>query len=71
MTDKEKIALLEETFEVDEGTLSPDMDLENVEEYDSMTKLSLIVMFDDNFGKKITGADIKKFKTVKDIMNLM
>ncbi len=71
MSDKEKMALLEETFEVDEGTLAPDMNLEEIEEYDSMTKLSLIVMVDENFGKKLSGADIKKFKTVRDIMNVM
>ena len=68
---KEKIALLEETFDVDEGTLKPEMDLESIEEYDSMTKLSLIVMVEDEFGKKLTGEDIKQFKKVQDILNVM
>ena len=68
---KEKIALLEETFDVDGGTLKPEMDLESIEEYDSMTKLSLIVMVEDEFGKKLTGEDIKQFKKVQDILNVM
>ncbi len=71
MTEKEKLALLEETFDIEEGTLSADMKLDDVEGYDSLTKLSLIVMFDEEFGKELTGADIKQFKTVKDILCLM
>ncbi len=68
MTDKEKIALIEETLDLDEGTLTPDTVLEDVDEYDSMAKLSLIVLFDDEFGKKLTGDEVKSFKTVADIL---
>ena len=71
MTEKEKLDLLEETFDVDEGTLSPDMLLDGIEEYDSMTKLSMIVMFEDEFGKKLTVTEIKEFHTVQDILELM
>lgn len=71
MSEKEKIALLEETFDLDEGTLSPDMILEDIEEYDSLAKLSLIVMMEDNFDKKAASEDIKSFKTVKDILEFM
>ena len=44
MTEREKLALLEDIMELDEGDLSVDMALEDIEEYNSMTKLSLIVM---------------------------
>ena len=71
MTNQEKIALLEETLEIDEGTLTEDMLLEDVDEYDSMAKLSLIVMMDDEFGVKLTGDVIKGFETVGDILKLM
>ena len=71
MTEQEKLALLEETFDMDEGTLSPEMELADIEEYDSMTKLSLIVMAEDEFGKKLSGGEIKTFKTVKDILDIM
>ena len=47
------------------------MSLDDVDEYDSITKLSLIVMFEDEFGKKLTGADIKGFITVQDILDFM
>lgn len=71
MTEQEKLALLEETFDMDEGSLSPEMELADIEEYDSMTKLSLIVMVEEECGKKLSGAEIKEFKTVKDILNVM
>jgi acyl carrier protein len=71
MTDQEKIAMLEETWELDEGTLTADTMLADVDEYDSMAKLSLIVLMDDEFGVKLNGAMIKEFKTVGDILKLM
>lgn len=71
MTDQEKIAMLEETWELDEGTLTPDTVLADVDEYDSMAKLSLIVLMDDEFGVKLTGDVIKGFVTVGDILKLM
>ena len=69
MTNAEKIALLEETWELDEGTLKEDTVLNDVEEYDSMAKLSLIVLCDDEFGKKLPGDTIRGFVTVKDILD--
>ena len=68
---KEKLALLEDAFDVDEGTLRPEMELDEIEEYDSMTKLSLIVMVEEEFGRKLSGDDIKGFKSVQDILNMM
>ena len=71
MGELEKLKLLEETLEAEKGTLRAEKLLDEVEDYDSMSKLSLIVMFEDEFEKKLTGEDIKKLKTVKDILDLM
>ena len=71
MTDKEKLNLIEETLELDADSLKADMLLEDLAEYDSMAKLSLIVMMDDEFNKKLTGEKIREFKTVHDIMDFM
>ncbi|MCI8364812.1 MAG: acyl carrier protein [Eubacterium sp.] len=71
MTEKEKIELLEDTLEVDEGSLTADTNLEDIDEFNSMAVLSLIVMFEDEFGKKITGKEIKKYTTIADILNNM
>lgn len=71
MTLEEKIALLEETIEAEEGSLSPDMLLEDVDEYDSMTKLAIIVMMEDEFSVKLTGDMVRGFVKVEDILQLM
>lgn len=71
MTEKEKMALLEDLFELEEGDLTPDTELDNIEEYDSMTRLSLIVMMEDEFGVRLDGTTIKAFKTVGDILARM
>lgn len=71
MTTEEKIALLEDMLELEAGTLTPETELSSVGEYDSMAKLSLIVLFDEEFGKKLTGEEIRTFKTVGDILIAM
>lgn len=71
MTENEKLRLIEETLECDEGTLTAETVLDNIENYDSMAKLSLIVLFDDELGKKLTGDQIKQFETVGDILTAM
>ena len=71
MSEKEKLAMLEETFDLEEGTLAADTVLADLDEYDSMAKLSLIVLMDDEFGVKVTGDMIKGFKTVADILVVM
>lgn len=71
MTSIEKIKLLEDAFELDENTLTEDTLLDTIPEYDSMAKLTLIVLCDDEFSKKLTGEQINLFKTVKDILDFM
>ncbi len=66
-----KIKLLEEAMEMDEGILRADMKLVDVEEYTSMAKLSLIVLMSDEFNKRLTNDEIKKFQTVQDILDFM
>ena len=71
MTIEEKLALLEETMEMDAGSLRADMDLYDVEEYDSMSNLSIIVMMEDEFGVKLTSDMVRGFTNVQDILDLM
>lgn len=71
MSEREKLALLEDMLELEEGDLSADTVLDDIDEYDSMAKLSLIVLMEDEFGIKLTGDVIKGFETVGDIIALM
>ena len=71
MTQEEKLNLLIETFELENGELTPETSLTELECWDSMAKLSSIVLFDDEFDKKLTGEQIKDFKRIQDILNQM
>lgn len=71
MTQEEKIALLEDMLELDANTLTLETELSAIEEYDSMAKLSLIVLMDEECGKKLTGEQIRAFKTVQDVLDFM
>lgn len=71
MTEREKLAMLEDLFELEEGEITPDTVLEELDAYDSMTRLSLIVMMEDEFGVKLDGSAIKEFKTIGDILARM
>lgn len=71
MNVQEKISMLEELMDLDEGTLMTETVLSEIEEYDSMAKLSLIVMMEDEFGVKLTSQEVKAFETVGDIIARM
>ena len=71
MTNEEKIAILEELMEVDEGTLNPETLLSNIEEWDSVSFLSFMAMMDEKFRKTVTGSEIKTKETVGDLMAMM
>ena len=70
MTIEEKLELLADAWDMDVEEIDEDAVLEDLDNWDSMTKLSVIVMFDE-CGKKITSDDIKKFVTVKDIIDAL
>ena len=71
MSEQKKLSLLEDAFEMDEGELAANMVLDEIEEYNSMAKLALIVLMSDEFDKTLTSDQIKSFVTVKDILDYM
>ena len=66
---KEKIEFLEEIMDLDEETLTQDMDLDDLDEWDSLSVLSLTVEMKKRYGMDLTTEIVKKFKTVADICN--
>ena len=62
---------LEVVFEMQEGTLRLVMRLDELEEWDSMTRLSLIVMMEDDYGKKVKSSEVMNYTTVQDIVDSM
>lgn len=70
MNEKEKIEVLAEIFDCDVGEVSPEKPLDELV-WDSMAMLSVIAMVKARFDRKLPGAEIRGFKTVRDVMNVM
>jgi acyl carrier protein len=68
---EEKKQLLADLFEVEIEEIQENVILEDFEPWDSMSKLSLIVLMDDECGKKLSGEQILEFKTIGDIIDFM
>lgn len=51
--------------------VTPSTELKSLPEWDSLAALGVIVMFDTEYGKTITGDDIKKCVTLADLHNLL
>lgn len=64
------ISELTELMEVEED-LTEDTVLGDLDEWDSLSALSLIDLSKKEFDKKLTAEDIKGFKTVKDICDFL
>ena len=66
MSFKDKLAMLETIFEIDSGTLAGDVVLDNLEEWDSLSKLALKAEV-AAAGRKLSQQEIEGFITVQDI----
>ena len=51
--------------------ITPDTELASLAEWDSLAALGVIVMFDMEYGKTITGNDLKTCKTIADLFALL
>lgn len=71
MTVEEKIVFLQDIMDVEEGVLTEDTILADVEEWDSLATLSLLAEMRKRFGIQLTTSEIKEFETVSDIMKII
>ena len=62
------LEILEDT---DPSLINPNTVFRDLEEWDSLTALSLIAMVDEEYSLKLTGDDIKKSATLQDIFNIL
>lgn len=49
----------------------PDTNFRELDEWDSLTALSIIAMVDEKYAKQITGADIRSSTTIEELYNLV
>ncbi len=71
MSTEEKIVIIEEIMDLDEGTLSESSVLADFDEWDSLSKLSLIATAKKQFNLVLKTETIKNFVTVADICNFL
>ena len=62
---------LKETLELEDVELNESTNLIDLDEYDSLSVLSIIAMIDENFDKKLSGKDFQSITTVKSLMKLI
>lgn len=71
MDKTEKIKLMEEIMELEEGTLNESSVLSEYDEWDSLSIISYIALMDTRFNKSVSMEEIKRFATVKDAIDIM
>lgn len=54
---------LEEEFEADASSFSPDANMHKVLDLDSLDYVDLVVLIEENFGFKMTAEDFKEVQT--------
>ena len=71
MTLERKMELIAEILDVEVDSITPETVLNDLDEWDSVAALSFIAMMDEEFDKEIKGAEIKKFVTIQDALDVM
>lgn len=66
MNREEFLVQMQDILQTDEE-LSFEMDLDSLDEWDSLSKMATVAFLDANFGVKTTFADFESIKTIEDI----
>lgn len=66
-----KLELLAEILDVEVDEIDENKELTEVGDWGSLSILSFIAMMGEEFGKEISGDDVKKLVTVADALKIM
>jgi len=58
-------------FEIDKNKITPESNLKETLDLDSLDYVDLVVVIEENFGFKVTGEDFKDIVTFNDFYNLV
>lgn len=61
----------EEFDETPADAFTPETEYKTLEEWNSLTALSIISMIDDKYDKTITGADLRKNNTIQQLFEFV
>ncbi len=71
MTKQEKLEAIADILEVELEEVSEEKRLEEYEAWDSVAVLSVITFMNENYNRFPHASEIKKYKTVGDLLNYM
>ncbi|HEY2359035.1 MAG TPA: acyl carrier protein [Phenylobacterium sp.] len=60
-----------DVFDLDDLVLTPATTADDIEEWDSLSHVRLVVAVERKFGFKFTNSEIESLKTVGDLVNLI
>lgn len=70
MTQQELLAHIQDALQRDEA-ITPELKLEEIEEWDSLAIVSLISLYDTYFSITVTGNTLRECQSVKDLIALV
>ncbi|HRO48271.1 phosphopantetheine-binding protein [Agriterribacter sp.] len=59
----------EQFDETDPSVITFDTEFKELEEWSSMVALMIIAMVDENYNKKLTGADLRETRTIEQLFD--
>ncbi len=65
------VKFAEEFDETPEEQFTPSTDFKALEEWGSLTALSIVSMVDEEYDKRITGADLRRVTTIEELYHLV
>lgn len=57
--------------DMDASVLTPETNFKDLDEWSSMAALSVIALADEEYGKEISGNDIRNAKTIQDLFDIV
>ncbi|HEX8430640.1 MAG TPA: acyl carrier protein [Longimicrobium sp.] len=71
MNEQELIGLFAEALEVEESSLTPDTQIADVEEWNSIGWLTIMSLVDEQLGVQIESKAIRGFKSVREVIDYL
>jgi acyl carrier protein len=71
MTQKEAIKWIAEVFEEDAAKLTPELNRQDFERWDSLGMLTLIAALDEQFSIVLTEEDMQTLTSINSILNVL
>lgn len=68
MNEEARMAFIAEALDVEADSISPETRLNSLEEWDSVSVITLVAMIDDTYNTAVKGEELRANETVADLM---